>query len=273
MAVTLFQPFLIRQLLKKNLSRTIVSAKRIISNKDSIIWGLLHQILETHPVLLNRAPTLHRLNIQAFKAKLVEGKALLLHPLVCTAFNADFDGDQMGVHVPLSSKARAEAWSLLWSRNNLLSPATGQPIMLPSQDMVLGCYYATTIYNEMLSAKQIFFNDIQDILKAYQQGQLPLHCWVWVRWNFLLENSSEKEKPLELRIDIFGNCLQIYNSFQRRYEGVHPFERGEHNVAFRRKKFQYFRTTPGRVLINQMLLTTLNSSNTFDQLDFSLNSN
>ena len=271
MAITLFQPFLIRQLLKKNLARTIVSAKRIISKKDSIIWGLLHQILETHPVLLNRAPTLHRLNIQAFKAKLVEGKALLLHPLVCTAFNADFDGDQMGVHVPLSSKARAEAWSLMWSRNNLLSPATGQPIMLPSQDMVLGCYYATTIYNEMLSSKQKFFNDIQDILKAYQQGQLPLHCWVWVRWNFLLENSVEKEKPLELRIDIFGNCLQVYNSFQRRYEGVYQFDREENNVSSRRKKFQYFRTTPGRVLINQMLLTTLNSSNTFDQLAFSLN--
>jgi len=281
MAVALFQPFLIRQLLKKNLARTIVSAKRIISSKDSIIWELLHQILETHPVLLNRAPTLHRLNIQAFKAKLVDGKALLLHPLVCTAFNADFDGDQMGVHVPLSSKARAEAWSLMWSRNNLLSPATGQPIMLPSQDMVLGCYYATTLYSEMLTAKQKFFNDIQDIVKAYQQGQLPLHCWVWVRWNFVLENSFEKEKPLELRIDIFGNCLQIYNSFQRRYEvpgdypvkglGAQTVNHAKHDVPFRQQNFQYFRTTPGRVLINQMLLTTLNSSTTFDQLDFSLN--
>ncbi len=245
MAITLFQPFIIRQLLKKNKARTIVSAKRILANKDNIIWAILYEILETHPVFLNRAPTLHRLNIQAFQAKLVDGKAILLHPLVCTAFNADFDGDQMGVHVPLSSQARAESWSLMWSRNNLLSPATGQPILSPSQDMVLGCYYATTTHSKMLSAKQLFFNDIQNILQAYERGQLPIHCWVWINWTFLLENSFEKEKPLELRIDIFGNCLQIYTSFQRRYD------------RFLEKQAQYLCTTPGRILFNSLLLSTL----------------
>jgi DNA-directed RNA polymerase subunit beta' len=188
---------------------------------------------------------LHRLNIQAFQAKLVEGKAILLHPLVCNAFNADFDGDQMGVHVPLSSKARAEAWSLLWSRNNLLSPATGQPLMLPSQDMVLGCYYATTTHSKILLVKNTAFTDLASILKVYQQGFLKVHCWVWVRWNFLIENSSNLEKPVELRIDIFGNCLQIYNTVQRRYD------------CYSEKNFQAIRTTPGRILMNQLFFSTL----------------
>jgi DNA-directed RNA polymerase subunit beta' len=254
MAVVLFQPFLIRQLLKKNLARTIVSAKRIITNRNDIIWKILENILETHPVFLNRAPTLHRLNIQAFQAKLVDGKAILLHPLVCTAFNADFDGDQMGVHVPLSSKARAEAWSLMWSRNNLLSPATGQPILLPTQDMVLGCYYATTTHNKMISAKQLLFNDIQEIYHAYEKGELRMHCWAWVRWHFLFENSFEKEKPVELRIDIFGNFLQIYSSFQCRYD------------RFLKKNAQYIRTTPGRILFNNLLLSTLININTTDSI-------
>jgi DNA-directed RNA polymerase subunit beta' len=110
-----------------------------------ILWEVLQQLMQQHPVLLNRAPTLHRLGIQAFQPKLVHGRAILLHPLVCTAFNADFDGDQMAVHLPLSFQSQGEAWKLLWSRNNLLSPATGQPILVPSQDMVLGCYYLTTL--------------------------------------------------------------------------------------------------------------------------------
>nr|ASN77455.1 RNA polymerase b'-subunit [Pedinophyceae sp. YPF-701] len=147
MAVELFQPFLIRTLLATKIVRTILGAKHLIQKQNPIIWYCLHNILRNHPILLNRAPTLHRLGIQAFQPKLVSGRAILLHPLVCPAFNADFDGDQMAVHVPLSFEARAESWKLVWSRNNLLSPATGQPIVLPSQDMVLGCYYVTT-FNE-----------------------------------------------------------------------------------------------------------------------------
>ncbi len=143
MGIELFQPFLIRKLLAQGFAHSIGIAKKMIQQGEPIVWELLHQLMRQHPILLNRAPTLHRLGIQAFQPKLVQGRAILLHPLVCTAFNADFDGDQMAVHVPLSVQARAEAWKLLWSRNNILSPATGQPVLIPSQDMVLGCYYLT----------------------------------------------------------------------------------------------------------------------------------
>lgn len=154
-AIELFQPFLIRSLLSTKIVRTILGAKHLIQKQNPIIWKCLHRILKNHPVLLNRAPTLHRLGIQAFQPKLVTGRAILLHPLVCPAFNADFDGDQMAVHVPLSYEARAEGWKLIWSRNNLLSPATGQPIVLPSQDMVLGCYYLTTINSVKRKKEQL----------------------------------------------------------------------------------------------------------------------
>jgi DNA-directed RNA polymerase beta' subunit len=144
MALELFQPFLSRQLKERGIVENINAAKRFMRQDHPILWEILQQLMQQHPVLLNRAPTLHRLGIQAFQPKLVHGRAILLHPLVCTAFNADFDGDQMAVHLPLSFQAQGEAWKLLWSRNNLLSPATGQPILVPSQDMVLGCYYLTT---------------------------------------------------------------------------------------------------------------------------------
>ena len=147
MAIELFQPFLIQRLIFKKITRNFVSAKKLLQLKPEnpqILESLL-EVMENRPVLLNRAPTLHRLGIQAFQPKLVSGRAILLHPLVCTAFNADFDGDQMAVHIPLSFQATAEAWKLMGSRNNLLSPATGEPILVPSQDMVLGCYYLTTL--------------------------------------------------------------------------------------------------------------------------------
>jgi DNA-directed RNA polymerase subunit beta' len=144
MAVELFQPFLLKKLLSKKLVETVVRAKKLVDKQDPIIYEVLDQIFENHPILLNRAPTLHRFGFQAFQPKLINGRAILLHPLVCSAFNADFDGDQMAVHVPLSTKAKAEAWKLMWSRNNLLSSATGEPIMTPSQDMILGSYYLTT---------------------------------------------------------------------------------------------------------------------------------
>nr|YP_009367602.1 beta' subunit of RNA polymerase [Pseudocharacium americanum]YP_009367691.1 beta' subunit of RNA polymerase [Ignatius tetrasporus]ARK14604.1 beta' subunit of RNA polymerase [Pseudocharacium americanum]ARK14693.1 beta' subunit of RNA polymerase [Ignatius tetrasporus] len=162
MAIELFQPFLIRRLISQKIVKTVLGAKRLIQAKKPIIWNVLRQVLQNHLILLNRAPTLHRLGIQAFQPKLIEGRAILLHPLVCTAFNADFDGDQMAVHVPLSFQARAEAWKLICSINNLLSPATGQPIVVPSQDMVLGCYYLTT--NDLLSESKY-------TLWTYQQKQ------------------------------------------------------------------------------------------------------
>ena len=173
MALELFQPFLSRQLKERGIAENINAAKRFIRQDHPVLWEILQQLMQQHPVLLNRAPTLHRLGIQSFQPQLVQGRAILLHPLVCTAFNADFDGDQMAVHVPLSFQAQAEAWKLLWSRNNLLSPATGQPILVPSQDMVLGCYYLTTANQRALkgvtdltqdtgttaSVRRILFND------------------------------------------------------------------------------------------------------------------
>nr|YP_636175.1 beta' subunit of RNA polymerase [Tupiella akineta]Q3ZJ92.1 RecName: Full=DNA-directed RNA polymerase subunit beta'; AltName: Full=PEP; AltName: Full=Plastid-encoded RNA polymerase subunit beta'; Short=RNA polymerase subunit beta' [Tupiella akineta]AAV80599.1 beta' subunit of RNA polymerase [Tupiella akineta] len=145
MAIELFQPFLIRRLIFKEVATNFISAKKLIKSNPESILDILREVMENRPVLLNRAPTLHRLGIQAFQPKLISGRAILLHPLVCAAFNADFDGDQMAVHIPLSFQACAEAWKLMGSRNNLLSPATGEPIILPSQDMVLGCYYLTTL--------------------------------------------------------------------------------------------------------------------------------
>ena len=145
MAMELFQPFLIHRLKIQGLATSNTAARQMIQQEDPAIWHTVKQLIYEHPVLLNRAPTLHRLGIQAFQPRLVSGRAILLHPLVCNGFNADFDGDQMAVHVPLSFQARAEAWKIMWSKNNLLSPATGQPILVPSQDMVLGCYYLSVI--------------------------------------------------------------------------------------------------------------------------------
>lgn len=154
MAFILFQPFLIRQLISRGIASNFISAKKMLKIRPDNFLNLLQEIMENRPVLLNRAPTLHRLGIQAFQPILVSGRAILLHPLVCTAFNADFDGDQMAVHIPLSLKACSEAWKLMSSRNNLLSPATGEPVLLPSQDMVLGCYYLTTL--DQVKRKAIF---------------------------------------------------------------------------------------------------------------------
>nr|AXZ97178.1 RNA polymerase b'-subunit [Eudorina sp. NIES-3984] len=158
------------------------------------------------PVLLNRAPTLHRLGFQAFQPKLVDGKAILLHPLVCPAFNADFDGDQMAVHIPITFEARAEAWKLMLARNNLLSPATGDPIILPSQDMVLGCYYLTTNCSEKWSKYKkgsgMYFHNINDVLKAYYQQLIHLHAIIWINIIGHVENANTLEQPLEIRIPL-----------------------------------------------------------------------
>ncbi len=244
MAIELFQPFLIRKLMTTKIVRTIVSAKRLIQRKDPVIWGILKQVLQNHPILLNRAPTLHRLGIQAFQPKLVEGRAILLHPLVCPAFNADFDGDQMAVHVPLSFQARAEAWKLMWSRNNVLSPATGQPLLIPSQDMVLGCYYLTTRNPKALEGIGQYFISLEEVVKAFYKKQIKLHSPIWVRWQQTLETGDLNEKPLEIRIDCFGNISSLYLKYQRIFD-----------KNFRQKN-QFVRTTAGRVLVNQLIQKT-----------------
>ena len=176
MALELFKPFVMRQLVELGHAHNIKSAKRLTERATDVVWEVLADVIKDHPVLLNRAPTLHRLGIQAFMPVLVEGSAIRIHPLVCTAFNADFDGDQMAVHVPLSEAAQQEARELMLSANNLLSPADGSPIVSPTQDMVLGCYYLTQEHPLATGAKRRRFSDETEALLAYDLGQVALHA-------------------------------------------------------------------------------------------------
>jgi len=180
MALELFKPFIFERLEAKGYCTTIKSAKRMVELEEDVVWDVLDEVIREHPVLLNRAPTLHRLGIQAFDPVLVEGKAVRLHPLVCTAFNADFDGDQMAVHVPLSIEAQIEARVLMMSVNNILSPASGQPIMVPSQDMVLGCYWLTKERAGVMGEGRTFFGP-SEVRIALDQGALDLHARIKVR--------------------------------------------------------------------------------------------
>src|SRR5690348_6544867 len=181
MALELFKPFIYNQLEKQGHAATIKQAKEMVEKQDPIVWDILEEVIREHPVLLNRAPTLHRLGIQAFEPVLVEGKAIKIHPLVCTAFNADFDGDQMAVHIPLSAEAQIEASVLMLASNNLLSPASGQPITVPSQDIVLGCYYLTLGRDE-LKGENKAFNSIDDVLLALDSGIVETQSKIRLRW-------------------------------------------------------------------------------------------
>ena len=180
MALELFKPFIFNKLELLGLATTIKAAKRLVEQEVPEVWDILEEVIREHPVMLNRAPTLHRLGIQAFEPVLIEGKAIQLHPLVCAAFNADFDGDQMAVHVPLSLEAQMEARTLMLASNNVLSPANGEPIIVPSQDIVLGLYYAT---RERINAKGegMSFSDLAEVHRAYDSRQVELNARVWVR--------------------------------------------------------------------------------------------
>tara|TARA_B110000003_G_scaffold231685_1_gene234310 strand:- start:9633 stop:11486 length:1854 start_codon:yes stop_codon:yes gene_type:complete len=238
MAIELFQPFVIHRLIYEGLVNNIKAAKNIIQNNETLAWEILKQVMTGHPILLNRAPTLHRLGIQSFEPILVEGRAIKLHPLVCPAFNADFDGDQMAVHIPLCLEAQAEARLLMLAPNNFLSPATGEPILTPSQDMVLGCYYLTADNPTEQTLKTQYFYNFEDVIAAYKQSVIKLHTFVWVR----IENQDEIDFPkdsefthekvnnrifsltsyMQIKKDLDGNILQVY-----------------------------LKTTPGRILLNQ----------------------
>ena len=274
MAIELFQPFLIRQLLLKKFAKNFINAKKLIKTKSKIIYTILNLIMQSRPILLNRAPTLHRLGIQAFKPKLVSGRAILLHPLVCSAFNADFDGDQMAVHIPLFYEACSEAWRLLCSRNNILSPATGEPIVVPSQDMVLGCYYLTTLdtikrieifnyfnsylflnFNKLLFENKLIlknynnlfliFNNINEVFELFNQQILEVHSLIWLKVNKKIEFNVNYQNCLEIQIDFCGNINKIYPEYQ-----IYS------NYEFK-KILLYIKTTPGRVLINKFIFETL----------------
>ncbi|GEC97451.1 DNA-directed RNA polymerase subunit beta' [Zoogloea ramigera] len=192
MALELFKPFIFNKLELMGLATTIKQAKKMVEGQEPVVWDILEEVIREHPVMLNRAPTLHRLGIQAFEPVLIEGKAIQLHPLVCVAFNADFDGDQMAVHVPLSLEAQMEARTLMLASNNVLSPANGEPIIVPSQDIVLGLYYAT---REGVNAKGegMAFADVGEVKRAYESGQVALHAKVIVRlkeWDLGPEGES-----------------------------------------------------------------------------------
>ncbi len=180
MAVELFKPFVMKELVKRGLAHNIKNAKRMVEKLKPEVWDILEEVIKDHPVLLNRAPTLHRLGIQAFEPVLVEGRAIKLHPLVCTAFNADFDGDQMAVHVPLSPEAQAEARYLMLSVNNLLKPQDGKPVTVPTQDMILGSYYLT-MQVDGEKGEGMYFKDDEEALLAYQNGDLELHAKINIR--------------------------------------------------------------------------------------------
>ncbi len=204
MAAELFKPFIIRKLIERGIVKTVKSARKLVDKKEAIIWDILENILKGHPVMLNRAPTLHRLSIQAFQPKLIEGKAIHLHPLVTAAFNADFDGDQMAVHVPLSNAAILEAQLLMLSSHNILNPQNGTPITLPSQDMVLGLYYITkgkkTMGDDIVKGEGKAFYSSDEVIIAYNEKQIDLHANIRVRANFRNPDGTLTYKLIETTV-------------------------------------------------------------------------
>ena len=207
MALELFKPFVMKKLVKGGFAQNVKGAKRMVERVDQAVWGVLEDVIKDHPVLLNRAPTLHRLGIQAFEPILVEGRALKLHPLVCTAYNADFDGDQMAVHVPLSVEAQAEARFLMLASNNILKPQDGRPVVSPTQDMVMGCYYLTMIRPGAKGEGKIFHSEDEAIM-AYQTGEIALQARVKIRlereWN-----GEKRRKVVDTTVGrvIFNNAI------------------------------------------------------------------
>lgn len=245
MAIELFQPFVIHRLIRGGVVNNIKAAKKLIQRGDPSVWDVLEEVIEGHPVLLNRAPTLHRLGIQAFEPILVEGRAIQLHPLVCPAFNADFDGDQMAVHVPLSLESQAEARLLMLASNNILSPATGRPIVTPSQDMVLGCYYLTAENPNSHKGAGLYFASLDDAIMAYEQNQVDLHAKVWVRFDGQLETSEPDIDPLQVERLDDGTVTKSYK------------ERRVREDATGNLISQFIKTTPGRIIYNKAIQEAL----------------
>nr|QCI04163.1 RNA polymerase b'-subunit [Anotrichium furcellatum] len=245
MALELFQPFVINRLIVQGLVNNIKAAKKLIQKSNSVVWDVLEDAINGHPVLLNRAPTLHRLGIQAFEPILVEGRAIKLHPLVCPAFNADFDGDQMAVHIPLSLEAQAEARLLMLAPHNFLSPATGNPIIMPSQDMVLGCYYLTANNPSILRDFIHYFSSFDDALMAYENKKIGLHELVYVRFQGNIDN-HDNEFISDKKNIIYGN--KIISTYKNQI--IKTDQEGKELVS-------YMRTTIGRILFNQVIQNSL----------------
>ncbi|HQU56375.1 MAG TPA: DNA-directed RNA polymerase subunit beta', partial [Chitinophagaceae bacterium] len=204
MAAELFKPFIIRKLIERGIVKTVKSARKLVDKKEAIVWDILENILKGHPIMLNRAPTLHRLSIQAFQPKLIEGKAIQLHPLVTTAFNADFDGDQMAVHVPLSHASILEAQLLMLASHNILNPQNGTPITLPSQDMVLGLYYITkgkkSTDEEPIRGEGKTFYSSEEVMIAFNEGVVDLHAWIKVKTNVRNDDGLLEHKLIDTTV-------------------------------------------------------------------------
>lgn len=218
MAAELFKPFIIRKLIERGIVKTVKSAKKMVERKESVIWDILENVLKGHPVLLNRAPTLHRLSIQAFQPRMIEGKAIQLHPLVCSAFNADFDGDQMAVHVPLSNAAILEAQLLMLASHNILNPQNGTPITLPSQDMVLGLYYISKGKKSMdglvMKGEGKVFYSPEEVIIAHNEKRVDLHAWIKVRVDVRNKDGQLEKKLIETTV---GRVL--FNQFVPKRSG------------------------------------------------------
>ena len=243
MALELFQPFIIQELINHGLASNMKIAQNLIQQNESIIDPILEKVLRNHPIFLNRAPTLHRLGIQAFEPILEKGRAIKLHPLVCSAFNADFDGDQMAIHIPLSLEAQAECYMLMLAPYNFLSPANGEPVIIPSQDMVLGCYYLTVNNIKGLLGSSHYFTDLNDVILAYNQNQVDIHSIIWIR---VKEKSSILSNPIKI-IKLEDNTfIEYYENYQIR--------KTHHGTIL----VQYMKTTTGRALFNYIVKTTLN---------------
>ena len=243
MAIELFQPFIIRELINQGLASNMKIAKNLIQQNESIINPVLEKVLKNHPIFLNRAPTLHRLGIQAFEPILVQGRAIKLHPLVCSAFNADFDGDQMAVHIPLSLEAQAECYMLMLAPYNFLSPANGEPIIMPSQDMVLGCYYLTVNNIKGLLGSSHYFSDLNDVVLAYNQNKIEIHSVIWVRLHEENPTLTNLIKTVTLND---GTKIEYYENRQIR------------KTKDDRIIVQYLQTTTGRAILNYIIQKTLN---------------
>ena len=244
MAIELFQPFIIRELINQGLASNMKIAKNLIQESEAIIDPVLEKVLRNHPIFLNRAPTLHRLGIQAFEPILVQGRAIKLHPLVCSAFNADFDGDQMAVHIPLSVESQAECYMLMLTPYNFLSPANGEPIIIPSQDMVLGCYYLTVNNISGLLGSNHYFVDLEDVLLAYNQNEIELHSSIWIR---IKSNENKFTSNFIQKIKLHDETtIEYYENLQ-----IRKSKDGKTIV-------QYLRTTTGRVILNYTIQKTLN---------------
>jgi DNA-directed RNA polymerase subunit beta' len=252
MAIELFQPFVIHRLIRQNIVNNIKAAKKLIQKADDEVMQVLQEVIEGHPILLNRAPTLHRLGIQAFEPKLVDGRAIQLHPLVCPAFNADFDGDQMAVHVPLGIEAQTEARMLMLASNNILSPATGEPIITPSQDMVLGAYYLTAVNRSKAKPdfgnRSLTYASLEDVIAAFEEKHLHLHDWVWVRFHGDVEADEEADIPLSSETLSDGTRVEQWRFRRDRFD--------EDGALISR----YLLTTVGRVVINQTIIDAVAAS-------------